>query len=80
VDLHERVDQVLGDPAALRLVVERVRDRGGDHGPVHLLHHVERHAQHRAVVLGQHARHAHGRGLQGPQQARLAQYVVRRRR
>ena len=81
VHLGERVHQLLGEPAALLLAVELLRDLARDHGPVHLLHHVEGDAQHRLVVAGgQHARHAHRRALERAQQARLAQHVVGRRR
>ncbi len=42
-----------------------------------LLHHVERHAEHRLVVAdGDHGRHAHGGALERLQQAGLAQHVV----
>ena len=48
---------------------------------MHLLHHVERDAEHVLVVAHrQHLRHPHRRVLERAQEARLAQHVVRGRR
>ncbi len=77
VDLHERVDQLLADAAALLGGIERGGSVGDDHLALYALHHVEGAADHRLVVAhGEHLRHARGRGLQALEQSRLAQHVV----
>ena len=78
VQLDERVDQFVGDPPALLGVVQRRRDRVGDHLAVHLLHHVERRADHARRPRTPPARGgcAPAVGSRAPQQAGLAQHVV----
>jgi hypothetical protein len=78
VDLHERVDELLGDPAALLVGLEAGGQRVGDDLPGQALHEEERRADHRLVVAdGEHPRHPGLGVLQGAQQPRLADHVVR---
>ncbi len=81
VDLHERVDQLLGDPPALLGVVQR----GGNARDDHLARRPapSRRTARRSCLVGadgEHPRHACGRAAQRAQQARLAKHVVRARR
>ena len=77
MDLHQRVDQLLGDPPALGRRVERGRQREHDRLALHALHHVERASDRGGVVLHrEHGGHARGGVLQRAQQPRLAQHVV----
>ena len=81
VQFDQPVDQLVGDPATLPVVVEGGRDRVGDHLTLDQFHHVERRADHLLVVAHrQDLRRAHVGRLERPQQSRLAQHVVRRGR
>ena len=62
VDLHERVDQLLADPAALRRRVQRGGDARDDHLALDALHHVERRADHRGVLAHREHLAARARG------------------
>jgi hypothetical protein len=77
MQLHERIDELVGDPLALSVGGERPRDLLGDHLSLNPLHDVERGADHGGVLAHrEHLGDPHRCPFERAQQPRFSQDIV----